>query len=95
MVTEHARLRLADDATFQTLGPGNDTVILSLRSGFLYTCNATTAAFLQALDGRRALGDVVDRMLDDFDVPRDRLARDLLDLSEKLLSESLLVESAT
>jgi pyrroloquinoline quinone biosynthesis protein D len=80
--------------TNETLGPGQDTVVLSLRSGYLYTCNETTAAFLKALDGRRTFADVIDLLLEQFEVPRDTLRSDLVALAEKLLAEKLILENA-
>lgn len=60
-VSQNSRLKLATDVTFQSLGPGEETVVLSLNSGYLYTCNDTAAAFLRSLDGRRRLATVIDR----------------------------------
>jgi hypothetical protein len=89
MLSEETRLRLATDATHQSLGPGEDTVILSLSSGHLYTCNETTAAMLKALDKERTLGQLIDYLQEEFDVPREKLARDLTELTEKLIAEKL------
>ena len=44
-ITGQTILRLADDVTFQSLGDGQETVILSLETGTLYTCNETTETF--------------------------------------------------
>ena len=92
-VLDSSRLDLADHVTKQTLGPGEDTVILSLRSGYLYTCNETTAAFLQALDGKQTLGQVIDRLHEQFDTDRETLRKDMTQLAENLLAEGLIVES--
>jgi pyrroloquinoline quinone biosynthesis protein D len=92
-MSQTARLRLAQDVTRQTLGPGEDTVILSLRSGCLYTCNETSAAFLDAMDGTRTLEEIVACLHDKFEVPRETLTKDMADLAEKLLAEGLIVES--
>jgi hypothetical protein len=86
------RLKLADDVTYQSLGPGSDTVVLSLYSGYLYTCNETSAAFLQALDGRRTLAEVIETLWEEYEVPREDLTRDMTALAGKLLAEKLLVE---
>jgi hypothetical protein len=93
MLSDDTRLRLAADTTHQSLGPGENTVILSLSSGYLYTCNETTEAFLIALDGRRTFGQAIDRLREEFDVPRETLVRDLSALVEKLLAEKI-VETA-
>ncbi len=86
------RLKLADDVTYQSLGPGSDTVVFSLNSGYLYTCNETSAAFLQALDGRRTLGEVIETLWEQYEVSREELTRDMTALASKLLQEKLLVE---
>jgi transcriptional antiterminator len=89
MLSEETRLRLATDATHQSLGPGEDTVILSLSSGHLYTCNETTASMLKALAKEQTLGQLIDHLQEEFDVPRETLARDLTELTEKLIAEKL------
>ncbi len=91
-LSQNARLKLANDVSFQSLGPGEETVVLSLNSGYLYTCNETTAAFLQRLDGRRPLAAVIDLLFDEFQVSREALGADMTELAAKLLEEKLLVE---
>jgi len=91
---EQTRFRLADDVTHQTLGPGEDTVILCLRNGQLYTCNETTAMFLRAMDGRRTFGQIVDHLLERLDVSREVLWRDLAEVVARLLAEKIIVEAS-
>ena len=90
--TEQTRFRLGDDVTFQSMGPGEDTVLLSLSSGYLYTCNETTEAFLGAIDGRRTMGEIVDELADQYEVPREQLHADLAALADELLREKLIAE---
>jgi hypothetical protein len=91
-LSQNVRLKLADDVTFQSLGPGEETVLLSLNSGYLYTCNETTAAFLRRLDGRCPLAVVIDMLFDEFKVPREALSADMTVLATKLLEEKLIIE---
>jgi len=91
MISEAVRLALSDDVAHQSLGEDQDTVVLSLKSGYLYTCNETTERFLKALDGRRTLGEVVGLLEGEYDVPRATLAADLAALAEQLLAEKLIV----
>ena len=91
-LSQHARLKLANDVTFQSLGPGEETVVLSLNSGYLYTGNETTEAFLRKLDGRRPLAAVIDLLFDEFQVSREALSADVTELAAKLLEERLIVE---
>ena len=91
--TEQTRFRLGDDVTFQSMGPGEDTVLLSLSSGYLYTCNETTEAFLRAIDGRRTMGEIVDELADQYEVQREQLHADLTALADELLREKLIAEA--
>ena len=93
-LSHDTRLKLAGDVNFQSLGPGEETVVLSLNSGYLYTCNETTESFLRKLDGRRPLAAVVDLLFDEFQVPREALSADMTELAAKLLKEKLIVEEA-
>jgi len=73
------------------MGPGEETVVLSLGSGRLYTCNETTESFLRALDGQRTLAEVTGLLARQYDVPLGQLLADLEDLARKLLAEGLIV----
>jgi pyrroloquinoline quinone biosynthesis protein D len=75
---------------FQSLGEGQPTVIVSLESGYLYTGNQTTQAFLQAIDGRKTFGAILDEVTGQFVVTREKLRTDLSALAEKMMAEKLL-----
>jgi pyrroloquinoline quinone biosynthesis protein D len=90
-VEETTRLAVSDDVAHQSLGEGEETVVLSLRSGYLYTCNETTQRFLTALDGQRTLGEVVDVLAQEYEVDRATLTADLAAMAERLLAEGLVV----
>ena len=90
MEVDQRRFRLAPDVTFQSMGPEDQTVVLSLESGYLYTCNETTASFLQALDGRRTFREIIDVLAGQYDVSPQQLEADLGDLTEELLREKLI-----
>lgn len=94
MISDSMRLSLAEDVTFQSVGDGKDTVILSLSSGYLYTCNETTARFLSHLDGRRTFGEIIGALGQEFEVPLDKLRADMAGLAERLIQEKLIVDDA-
>ncbi len=94
LLSQNARLKLSDDVAFLSLGPGEETVLLSLKSGYLFTCNDTAAAFLRGLDGQQPLAAVIDRLLEEFEAPPEELRRDMTELAAKLLEEELIVEAA-
>ena len=91
MITEQSVLRRVDDLTYQSLGQGQDTVILSLSSGQLYTCNETAAQFLSAVDGSRTFTQIVQLLGEEFEVSLEQLRNDLNSLAEELIREKLLL----
>ena len=86
----NSRLKLADDVAFQSMGPGEETVMLSLKSGHLYTCNETTEAFLRAMDGDRTFDQIIDELTRQYDIAEDELRHDLTELADKLTAERLI-----
>jgi pyrroloquinoline quinone biosynthesis protein D len=86
-------LRLAGDVTYQSMGEGEDTVILSLGSGELYTCNETTTAFLAEMDGSRTLEDIIAALAEQYDAPEAQLRADFTELAEEMKREGLIVEA--
>lgn len=91
MIADDSCLSMAEDVTYQSMGDAEDTVVLALRSGRLYTCNNTTAEFLAALDGKRTFVEVVSLLEETYDVPADRLRNDLTAMAYRLLDEGLIV----
>jgi pyrroloquinoline quinone biosynthesis protein D len=87
VIAESTILKLVPAASFQSLG--DSAVILRSDSGQLYTCNETTEAFLRRLDGKTTIGVIIDSVLDEFEVDRDTLSRDLLGVAADLIAEGI------
>lgn len=85
-------LRLADDASVQHVGDG--AVVLLARSGQLYTCNDTTEAFLDKVDGARSLDQIVGLLSQEFEVDKDTLDQDMAALAKELVAEGILATPA-
>jgi hypothetical protein len=85
-----AALRLAPKVTLRRLGKDEGGVMLRLADGQLYTCNDTTVAFLEAIDGCRDLSAIVDRACGMFDATREQVTFDFVELAERLLAENLI-----
>ncbi|KUM23430.1 hypothetical protein AU467_08630 [Mesorhizobium loti] len=83
-------LRMADDASVQHVGDG--AVVLLARSGQLYTCNGTTEAFLDKVDGARNLDQIVDLLSDEFEVDKATLGEDMTALAVELVAEGILAD---
>jgi len=85
-------LRMADDASMQHVGDG--AVVLLARSGQLYTCNDTSEAFLEKVDGARSLDQIVDLLSDEFEVDRATLEQDMAELAAELVTEGILADTS-
>ena len=93
MLTMDTPLLLPETVAFQSLGESGQTVLVSMDSGYLFTCNETTRAFLEAVDGDRTLGQIVDILCGQFEVDPGRLRSDMCNLARRLMTEGLLVAS--
>ena len=89
MIQDSSVLSLAEDVSYQPLGDGEGAVVLVIESGQLFTCNDTTSAFLAAIDGKRSFADVVEGMLESFNVSADQLREDLAALATELQQEGV------
>ncbi|RVA46287.1 PqqD family protein, partial [Mesorhizobium sp. M7A.F.Ca.US.001.01.1.1] len=56
----------------------------------LYTCNGTTEAFLDKVDGARNLDQIVDLLCEEFEVDKGTLDQDMAALATDLISEGIL-----
>lgn len=90
MIQDSSVLSLSNGVSCQPLGEGEGAVVLIIESGQLFTCNDTTSAFLATVDGKRCFADVVQTLLDTFDVSADELRQDLAALAEELQKEGVL-----
>ncbi len=69
---------------------GDETVILDLGSGTYFGLDPVGARVWQLIGEGRTLGDICAALLDEYDVARAQLERDVLDLAEKLLEQKLI-----
>jgi pyrroloquinoline quinone biosynthesis protein D len=91
MISADHILKLSEEISFQSLGENEGGVILELQDGQLHTCNDTTVAFLNLLDGHRTIAQIATKMSEEFEVQDDVLIVDLQELSSKLLKEGIIV----
>ena len=83
-------LKLSPNVTFRSLGDGQGAVVVETRTGQLYSCNDTTTAFLEAIDGKRTLEEIVDKLHAVFEVERAVLEADLNTIATELLDNGLI-----
>ncbi len=70
---------------------GESGILLNTVSGQIYTCNDTARAFVKGIDGQRKFAELIDLVLEEFEVGRDQLNADLADFIGKLEEESVVV----
>lgn len=90
IINEQMVLRLAEDVTFQSLGEGMETVVLALETGILYSCNQTTESLLKLLAEPRNFGEAINLLYAEYDVDRELLKNDLMEVVQEMLAEGLL-----
>ncbi len=66
-----------------------DTVLLDAEAGMYYTLNEVAASVWDKIDGKRAIGEILDLMLEEYDVDRPTLEKDLEGLVADLLDKGL------
>jgi len=69
---------------------GDETVILDLGSGTYYGLDPVGARIWQLMSEGKTLQEICDTMLDEYDVTREALERDVVELAEKLLEQKLI-----
>ena len=68
---------------------GEEVVILQLRNGVYYGLDEVGARIWDLIQEPRAVNEIRDLLLDEYDVEPERCERDLLALLEELVAEGL------
>ena len=84
-----SRLRVPEHVVYRDFG--DETVVLNLDSGMYHGLNRTAAAMLKVVGESDTVDAAVERLVAEFEQPREVIERDLLDLC-KALSERGLIE---
>lgn len=69
---------------------GNETVILDLGSGTYFGLDPVGARIWQLMTEGKTLGEICDALLGEYDVTREALEKDLIELAESLLAQKLI-----
>lgn len=69
---------------------GDETVILDLGSGTYFGLDPVGARIWQLMGEGKTLGEICDTMLDEYEVAREALQHDVLELADKLLEQKLI-----
>jgi hypothetical protein len=69
---------------------GDETVILDLASGTYFGLDPVGARIWQMMTECKTLSEICDVLLDEYDVPREVLERDILRLLQELNTQNLI-----
>ena len=69
---------------------GDETVILDLVGGTYYGLDPVGARIWQLMGEGKTLGEICDTMLEEYEVTREDLERDVVKLADKLLEQKLI-----
>lgn len=69
---------------------GDETVILDLASGTYFGLDPVGARIWQLMGEGRTFGEICDVLLDEYDVTREALEHDVIELADKLLAQKLI-----
>ena len=89
-----SRFTFPPGVAFQQLGDGQDGVMMSLSSGYLYRCNKTASVVLAAISAGKSLNDAMAELSEQFGVDHDRVKQDVDKLVETLRERKLLCTAA-
>jgi len=88
------RIQLAPGVNFQSLGDGEDGVLLCLQSGYLFRCNHTAIAILDTLGERPTRDELLSRFAAHCRLPSEQVRDDLTRFIDDLAAENLIVKAA-
>ena len=74
---------------------GDTTVLLDLRHGMYYTLNDIGGTIWRLLGQGASADTIAQRLLDEYEVPVDRLQADVASTVERLLGAGLIVSAVT
>lgn len=87
-----SRITVNDDVLFQDLN--GEGVLLNLKSGVYFGLNQVGTRVWQLLEEHSVLAEILDRLLEEFDVPSEECSRDLLNLVLEMEQQGLVTISA-
>jgi len=90
-ISLNSRVRIQDDVLFQELQ--GEAVLLNLKTGVYLGLNQAGTRIWQLLQDDGSLSRVMEVMLREYDVTREKLAQDLLDLIGQMEQQGLLAEA--
>jgi hypothetical protein len=90
-ISLNSRVQIQDDVLFQELQ--GEAVLLNLKTGVYLGLNQIGTRIWQLLQQDGTLNTVLEAILQEYDVTREKCAQDLLDLVGQMEKQGLLAEA--
>jgi hypothetical protein len=91
MLSEGAVFRARADVRFRVVG--DEAVVVRQEDAEVIALNEVGASILSLLDARRSLGEVLESLLEEYDVDRESLADDLSRFVRELRDAGIVEEA--
>ena len=88
------KFQIAAGVNYQSLGSGEDGVLLSMSSGYLYRCNHTTLEILDAVKERPTYAELLSQFAERHGLESGQAHADLSRFLGQLLEEQLIARAA-
>jgi len=88
----HLGTRLSVPPQVMSRRVGDETVLLDLERGFYFGVDRVGQRIWELAGSDRTLGDIVDVIVDEFDVDRDQAEADVMEFAATLVAKGLLTE---
>ncbi|MDH3522242.1 MAG: pyrroloquinoline quinone biosynthesis peptide chaperone PqqD [Acidobacteriota bacterium] len=89
MIDDRAVLERAADVRFRAVD--DETVVIRQEAAEALVLNEVAGRILELVDGRRTVGEIIDRLFEEFDAPRDALAEDVCAYLRELVAAGLVL----
>lgn len=93
-MSDDQRLSLAAGVNYQTLGPNEDAVLLSMESGYLYRCNGSAVQILDLMAERPTIAELRSKFAAQAGIAPSKVDTDVDAFIEDLVAEQLIVKAA-
>lgn len=88
MITNQSFVSVSHDQVSSDFLDG-ETVILNLKDGVYYGLNAVGSRIWQLIQEKKSVGEIIETLLDEYDVDPEQCEREVLALLESLSSKGL------
>lgn len=73
----------------------NEAVLLNAKTGDYFGLNEVGTDFYMLVDGKISMEEIIKKIMDDYDVDKEILQKDIDELADKMLEKGILLSETT